>query len=125
MDNNNWIGMRLMQANGRRVTKLLLSISKIIWIATVLVSLFALIWFVLGSTAGFQRGVDLITTVVFFYCGIPIILFIAFSVYHLYRKWRPRVWVMLSFWLFSCSQRFSFLISCIRIHIRAAGSRKM
>jgi len=82
--------MRFMQSNGNRGTKFFLLFSKVIWIATVLVSLFALIWFVLGSTAGFQRGVDLITTVVFVYLGIPLVLFVALSGYHLYRKWSPK-----------------------------------
>lgn len=65
---------------------------KIIWIITVFVNLSGLIWFVLGSTANFQRDLDLISTVLLVYLGIPTIILCGLSFYLLYKKWSPTKW---------------------------------
>ncbi|WP_064200873.1 hypothetical protein [Brevibacillus brevis] len=65
---------------------------KLIWIITILVNLSGVIWFVLGSTANFQRGIDLISTVILLYLGIPSILLIVVSSFLLLKKWSPSRW---------------------------------
>ncbi|GEC90796.1 hypothetical protein [Brevibacillus brevis] len=64
----------------------------ITWIITVFVNLSGLIWFVLGSTASFQRDLDLISTVLLVYLGIPTIILGGLSFYLLYKKWSPTKW---------------------------------
>ncbi|TQK53651.1 hypothetical protein FB479_109128 [Brevibacillus sp. AG162] len=64
----------------------------ITWIITVFVNLSGLIWFVLGSTASFQRDLDLISTVLLVYLGIPTIILCGLSFYLLYKKWSPTKW---------------------------------
>ena len=79
---------------------------KILWILATLVSLSGVIWFILGSTANFQRGIDLISTVILVYIVIPSIILIFLSVVLLIKKWdRPKwgtLWVLLMiFFMFS------------------------
>nr|WP_217365263.1 MULTISPECIES: hypothetical protein [Brevibacillus] len=62
------------------------------WVITILVNLSGVIWFVLGSTANFQRGIDLISTVILVYLGIPSILLIVVSSFLLLKKWSPARW---------------------------------
>lgn len=45
----------------------------------ILINLSGVLWFILGSTANFQRGIDLISTVILIYAGIPSILLIVMS----------------------------------------------
>jgi hypothetical protein len=65
---------------------------KVMWVITILVNLSGVIWFVLGSTANFQRGIDLISTVILVYLGIPSILLIVVSSFLLLKKWSPARW---------------------------------
>ncbi|MGM0713270.1 hypothetical protein [Brevibacillus parabrevis] len=65
---------------------------KVMWVITILVNLSGVIWFVLGSTANFQRGIDLISTVVLVYLGIPSILLIVVSSFLVLKKWSPSRW---------------------------------
>ncbi|MED1725142.1 hypothetical protein [Brevibacillus parabrevis] len=65
---------------------------KVMWVITMLVNLSGVIWFVLGSTANFQRDIDLISTVVLVYLGIPSILLIVVSSFLLLKKWSPSRW---------------------------------
>ncbi|MDR5000591.1 hypothetical protein [Brevibacillus parabrevis] len=65
---------------------------KVMWVITILVNLSGVIWFVLGSTANFQRGIDLISTVILVYLGIPSILLIVVSSFLLLKKWSPSRW---------------------------------
>ncbi|TGV29180.1 hypothetical protein EN829_041185 [Mesorhizobium sp. M00.F.Ca.ET.186.01.1.1] len=65
---------------------------KVMWVITILVNLSGVIWFVLGSTANFQRDIDLISTVVLVYLGIPSILLIVVSSFLLLKKWSPSRW---------------------------------
>lgn len=37
---------------------------KIIWIVPILINIAALIWFIVGSTGGFQRGHDIVASAV-------------------------------------------------------------
>ncbi|WP_219834744.1 DUF4163 domain-containing protein [Paenibacillus sp. R14(2021)] len=65
---------------------------RVIWIAAVLINLSGVIWFILGSTANFQRGIDLITTVVMMYFGAPSIVLIVVSMVLLLKRWSPLKW---------------------------------
>lgn len=72
---------------------LLLYIIRIIWILAILIDLSAVIWFIFGSTANFQREIDLVSTVIFVYFGIPSILLIIVSLILLIKGWIPTtVW---------------------------------
>ncbi|MED1782885.1 hypothetical protein P4V43_13770 [Brevibacillus fortis] len=65
---------------------------RLMWVITVLVNLSGVIWFVLGSTANFQRGMDLISTVLLLYLGIPSIILVVVSSFLLLKKWSPSRW---------------------------------
>ncbi|EPY13007.1 hypothetical protein PAAL66ix_09581, partial [Paenibacillus alvei A6-6i-x] len=65
---------------------------KLVWIITILVNLSGVIWFVLGSTANFQRSIDLVSTVFFVYLGVPSIILMVFSSVLLLKKWGPSKW---------------------------------
>jgi hypothetical protein len=65
---------------------------KVMWVITILVNLSGVIWFVLGSTANFQRGIDLISRVILVHLGIPSILLIVVSSFLLLKKWSPSRW---------------------------------
>lgn len=67
----------------------MLKLIKALWIVAVLINLSAVTWFILGSTANFQRGVDLISTVIFSYFGIPSFLLIILSITLLLKGWSP------------------------------------
>lgn len=60
-----------------------------LWFLAILINLSALIWFIVGTTANFNRGMDLISTVIFTYIGIPSILLIVTSVILLLKGWLP------------------------------------
>ncbi|MGW8956693.1 hypothetical protein [Paenibacillus sp. NPDC055715] len=62
---------------------------KIIWMVPIFVNIAALIWFVLGSTGGFQRGQDLIETVILVVCGIPSIIIVLISLMYIWQGWAP------------------------------------
>ena len=65
---------------------------KVVWIVAILVNLSGVIWFVLGSTASFQRNMDLVSTVILVYLGVPSIILIVFSSVLLFKKWRASKW---------------------------------
>ncbi|MFK4305310.1 hypothetical protein ABH892_005495 [Paenibacillus sp. RC254] len=62
---------------------------KIIWMVPILINIAALIWFILGSTGGFQRGQDLIETVILMVCGIPSIIIVLISLTYIWQGWAP------------------------------------
>ncbi|MEC0180524.1 hypothetical protein P4H61_03310 [Paenibacillus peoriae] len=62
---------------------------KIIWMVPIFVNIAALIWFILGSTGGFQRGQDLIETVILIVCGIPSIIILLISLTYIKQGWAP------------------------------------
>lgn len=68
---------------------LLLQLIRVIWALVILVNLSAVMWFILGTTANFQRGIDLVSTVVLVYFGIPSILLIILSIILLFKRWPP------------------------------------
>jgi membrane-bound ClpP family serine protease len=60
---------------------------KWLWILAVIINLSGVIWFILGSTANFQRGIDLITTVIMIGLVTPSLLLIVLSVILLVKRW--------------------------------------
>ncbi|CAH1232836.1 hypothetical protein PAECIP111891_07101 [Paenibacillus allorhizoplanae] len=70
--------------------KVLLKWIKILWILSALINFSGIIWLILGSTANFQRGIDLIATVIIIGLGIPSLLLIVLSVILLVRRWSPQ-----------------------------------
>ncbi|WP_262679040.1 hypothetical protein [Paenibacillus sp. J5C2022] len=62
---------------------------RIVWMIVILLSSAAVAWFILGSTANFQLGMDLVSTVIFVYFGIPSILLITLSIVLLFKGWIP------------------------------------
>lgn len=71
----------------------MLQLLRVIWVGAILINLSAVIWFILGTTANFQRGIDLVSTVILVYFGIPSILFIILSFVLLFKGGFPSsVW---------------------------------
>ena len=66
---------------------------RLIWMIAMLANLSGVLWFILGSTANFQRNIDLISTVVLVYLGVPSIMLIILSSILLFKKWRPVKWI--------------------------------
>ncbi|WP_235560953.1 hypothetical protein [Bacillus sp. FJAT-28004] len=62
---------------------------RVIWILAILINLSAVMWFIFGTTASFQRGMDLISTIIFSYFGIPSIMLITLSIILLFKGWIP------------------------------------
>lgn len=59
---------------------------KHILIGATFINLLAVIWFVVGSTANFKRGVDLESTVIFLFFGFIAIILLCLSLYLLFSK---------------------------------------
>lgn len=57
-----------------------------IFIVAILFNLGSLIWFILGASAFFMRGLDLIMTVLLMYLGIPSLLLLTVSIVILFKK---------------------------------------
>lgn len=62
---------------------------RILLIAIVIFSVSSFVWFLLGSTAYFQRGMDIIGTTYFWGAGIPVLLFAVVFTILLIKGWAP------------------------------------
>lgn len=62
---------------------------RLILIAIIIFSVSSFVWFLLGSTAYFQRGMDIIGTTTFLGAGIPILLFAVLFTILLIKGWTP------------------------------------
>jgi len=62
---------------------------KSLWLVATMFSAASLIWFIFGSTANFQRPLDLVNSVTLTFVGIPSLLLTATSVVLLLKKWNP------------------------------------
>ncbi|WP_438349580.1 hypothetical protein ACP8HI_02570 [Paenibacillus sp. FA6] len=62
---------------------------RLILIAIIIFSASSFVWFLLGSTAYFQRGMDIIGTTTLGGAGIPILLFAVFLTILLIKGWAP------------------------------------
>lgn len=65
------------------------SIIKIIWILSAITVSLSMIWFLIGSTACFQRKFDLVRTVVFLVVWLPAFSLVILSVLALKKGWFP------------------------------------
>ncbi|RAP24774.1 hypothetical protein C2W64_02781 [Brevibacillus laterosporus] len=59
---------------------------KVLLIGASILNFLAIIWFALGSTANFNRGVDLVTTVIMIVIGVPAIILFAISLLIFFAK---------------------------------------
>ncbi len=62
---------------------------KIIWIVPILINIGALIWFILGSTGGLQRGHDILATATLVIFGVPSIIIVLISLTYIWQGWAP------------------------------------
>lgn len=62
---------------------------RLLLIAIIIFSITSFVWFLLGSTAYFQRGMDLIGTTILWGAGIPVLLLAMFFMLLLIKKWKP------------------------------------
>ncbi len=62
---------------------------RLLMIATILFSVSSFMWFLLGSTAYFQRGMDIIGTTFLWGAGIPGLLFSILFIILLIKRWAP------------------------------------
>jgi hypothetical protein len=62
---------------------------RILLILSIIFSATSVVWFLLGSTAYFQRGMDIIGTTYLWGGGIPVLLFAALFIVLLIKGWAP------------------------------------
>jgi hypothetical protein len=62
---------------------------KIPWILAIILNLVSMIWFLLGTTANFQRSLDLVGTVTLIFCWIPSLLIVYLSINALIKESSP------------------------------------
>ncbi|MFD0961225.1 hypothetical protein [Paenibacillus chungangensis] len=62
---------------------------RLLLIVVILFSASSFIWFILGSTAYFQRGMDILGTTYFWGAGIPVLLFAILFITLLIKGWTP------------------------------------
>ncbi len=60
-----------------------------IWIFSIIVNILSLVWYILESTTYFQRGLDLLSTVILIFMGIPSSLLSLGSILLLKKGWVP------------------------------------
>ncbi|WP_059172939.1 hypothetical protein [Bacillus sp. FJAT-27445] len=65
---------------------------KRIWTFIVVVSVFSLLWFLLGTTANFQRYFDLVDTVFLIYFWFPNLVLTIALAFFLSKGWMPASW---------------------------------
>ncbi|MEX2460402.1 MAG: hypothetical protein WD469_03750 [Paenibacillaceae bacterium] len=62
---------------------------KVLWVVVTIINIASIAWFLLGSTANFQRSLDLIATVTLIFFWIPSILLTVLSIRLLIKGWSP------------------------------------
>ena len=62
---------------------------KIIWITAVVVVSISMLWFLLGTTAFFQRGIDLVTAAYYIVAWAPALLLVGLLILLLKKGWIP------------------------------------
>ncbi|WHX49760.1 hypothetical protein QNH46_03505 [Paenibacillus woosongensis] len=63
--------------------------SRLLLIGIVIFSVFSFVWFLFGSTAYFQRGMDIIGTTYLWGAGVPVLLFAVVFTILLIKEWTP------------------------------------
>lgn len=64
-------------------------LEKSIWYIATTINIFALSWFMLGSTANFNRMFDIVSTVVLMFLWIPSLLLVIISIWLIRKGWTP------------------------------------
>jgi hypothetical protein len=62
---------------------------KIPWILAIILNLVSMIWFLFGTTANFQRSLDLVGTVTLIFCWVPSLLIVYLSINALIKELPP------------------------------------
>lgn len=62
---------------------------RLLLIGIIIFSAFSFVWFLLGSTAYFQRGMDIIGTTYLWGAGVPVLLFAVVFTILLIKEWTP------------------------------------
>jgi hypothetical protein len=62
---------------------------RLLLIAVIVLSATSFVWYLLGSTAYFQRGMDIIGTAIFFGVGIPVLLLAILFTTLIIKGWNP------------------------------------
>jgi len=62
---------------------------RLLQVAVILFSASSFVWFLLGSTAYFQRSMDIIGTTIFWGAAIPVLLFVGLFTILLIKGWTP------------------------------------
>lgn len=62
---------------------------RILLVTVIIISILSFVWFLLGSTAYFQRGMDIIGTFYLCWVGIPVVLFALLFSILLFKRWIP------------------------------------
>lgn len=62
---------------------------KVLLIIAIVFSTSSVVWFLLGSTAYFQRGMDIIGTTLFWGAAVPVLLFVGLFTIMLIKGWTP------------------------------------
>ncbi|MGN8228412.1 hypothetical protein [Paenibacillus polymyxa] len=62
---------------------------RIIWMIPIVINIAAFIWFILGSTGGFQRGHDILATATLVIFGVPSIIIVLISLTYIWQGWPP------------------------------------
>ncbi|EPY12122.1 hypothetical protein [Paenibacillus alvei] len=75
-----------------------------VWIFSTLIGAISIVWYLLGSTASFQRGLDLISSAIFIVLWVPALILIIFSTFLIIKGWKPKnkesyisFWILISF----------------------------
>jgi len=93
---------------------------KVIWVTAIVVTSISMIWYLLGSTAGFQRGIDLVMTTIYIAIWVPALIFTAASIVLLKKGWQPSniyAQIFLAIALIAISVFFYFNLFCA-VHAR-------
>jgi len=67
----------------------MLIVIRLVWLVATIINLCAVVWFIFGTTANFQRGIDLVSTTILILIGIPSIVLIALSIVLFIKSWQP------------------------------------
>lgn len=78
--------------------------TRAVWIFSTLIGAISIVWYLLGSTASFQRGLDLISSTIFIVLWVPALILIIFSTFLIIKGWKPKnkesyisFWILISF----------------------------
>lgn len=77
------INCEAIMKRGKQVT------TKVLWIVVIVINFASLIWFFLGTTANFHRGIDLVSIVILLSFWIPSVILLRLFIWLLQKGWSP------------------------------------